>query len=202
MRTTLTALEKRAPLAHTLRVTNEEIESTDIEKLLAAQGLFYSKRIVVFDNVLKEKNAQKILLPYMEVLARSEHVFLVLEEELSADLKKQLVAHATKAIISDEGEKQAKSGPDWAVTNALEKKDSKGLWLAIVRSLLEGAPPEQVHGQLFWKAKQILLAGRLHIWSHDSIRKLIAELAELPHEARRRGMEMKYALERFALTIQ
>ena len=201
MRTTLAALEKRAPFAHTLRITNEDIEGVDIENLLAAQGLFYNKRIVIFDNALGEKTAQKKIVPLLKKLAQSEHVFLVLEEELSADLKKQLVACATKADISEEGEKKAKSGPDWAATNALERRESKQLWLALAKSFLEGVAPEMVHGQLFWKAKQMMLTKRFGKYTEGEVRTLIGSLAELPHQARRRGMEMEYALEKFALKI-
>lgn len=201
MRATLEALEKRAPLAHMLRITNEDIESADVENLLAAQGLFYNKRIVIFDNAFAEKNAQKKIVPHLKEMAKSEHVFLVLEETLSADLKKPLITHATKAIISDEGEKKTKSGPDWAATNALERREAKQLWVALAKSFLEGAAPEMVHGQLFWKAKQMLLTKRYGKYSEGEVRGLVGILAELPHLARRRGVEMEYALERFALEI-
>ena len=36
--------------------------------------------------------------------------------------------------------------------------------------------------------------------SKERAKKLIALLAELPHETRRRGVELEYALERFVLS--
>jgi len=201
LRAALESLVRRAPLANVLRVTDEDIETIDMENILVAQGLLFAKRIVIFDNVLKEKSAQKTLLPYMGEMAASEHVFFILEESLTAGMRKQLTAHATKAELAEQKEQKGKPAADWSATNALERRDGNALWLAIVKALLGGASPEQVHGQLFWKAKQILLTQRLHIWSQDDVRRLVGELAALPHEARRRGVEMEYALERFALEI-
>jgi hypothetical protein len=56
-----------------------------------------------------------------------------------------------------------------------------------------------LHGTLFWAAKQMVLKPR---GASDSLRgkKLVAELAALPHEARRSGEDLEYALERFVLS--
>lgn len=201
MHAALDSLAKRAPDAHVMRITDEDIEQTDVLALLSVQGLFYAKRIIVFDNALTEKAAQEKIFPRLKEMAQSEHVFFILEESLSAGMRKQFSAHATKAELAEQKEPKEKQGADWSATNALERRDGNALWVAIVKSLLGGASPEQVHGQLFWKAKQMILEQRLHIWSQNDVRKLVAELAELPHRARRRGVEMEYALERFALDI-
>jgi hypothetical protein len=200
MRKTLEALQKRAPLAHVMRVTDEDAEGVNIEELLSAQGLFYTKRIVVFDNALKEKIAQKKIIPHLKTMAQSEHVFLVLEETPHADILKKLTAHATKSLISESAKKK-KDETDWSATNALEARDSKRLWLALTRAQLGGVASEMTHGQLFWKAKQMLLERRFRKWNEGEAKKLIGMLAELPHRARRRGVELEYALERFALEI-
>ena len=200
MRATLATLEKRAPLAHVVRITNEDIEQVSIEDLLAAKGLFYAKRIVVFDNAFGEKTAQEKATPHLKDMARSEHIFLVLEEAPSAGLKKQLMMHATKAEISEGKEKQ-KEIVDWSATNALESRDAGKLWVALMKSFMRGVPAEQVHGQLFWKAKQMLLEKRFCAFTEQEVRNIIAVLAELPHTARRTGIDLEYALERLALRI-
>jgi len=201
MRATLDALVKRAPFAHTIRITNEDAEHIDVKNLLDAQGLFYAKRIVIFDNTLKEKSIQKKIFPHLKDMAASNHVFLFLEEEIGTDVRKNLLAHATKTSIRDSSDAGKKDAADWSATNALERRDSKQLWLALARACAKGAAPEQTHGQLFWKAKQILLEKKFRRWDEASAKKLVIALAELPHEARRCGTELELALERFAFEI-
>jgi len=201
MRAALESLAKRAPDAHMMRITDEDIEQADVEALLSMQGLFYAKRIIVFDNALAEKAAQEKIFPRLKEMARSEHVFFILEESLTAGMRKQLAAHATKAELAEQKAQKEKQGADWSATNALERRDGNALWLAIVKSLLGGASPEQVHGQLFWKAKQMVLERRFRDWNEREAKMLLGALAELPHETRRRGVEMEYALERFALGV-
>ena len=201
LRAALESLVKRAPHAHVMRITDEDVEQTDVGSLLSVQGLFYAKRIVIFDNALKEKSAQKTLLPYMGEMAQSGHVFFILQESLTMDMRKQLTAHATKAELAEQKEQKGKPAADWSATNALERRDGNALWIAIVKALLGGASPEQVHGQLFWKAKQMVLERRFRGWDEAAAKELLGALAELPHEARRKGVEMEYALERFSLSI-
>lgn len=200
MRSALESLQKRAPLADVMRITNENSATVSYSDLLAAQGLFYAKRIVVFDNAFGEKIAQEILFSHTKEMAQSEHVFLILEETPSAALKTQLVKHATKAVMGD-GEKKQKEQADWSATNALEARDGERLWRFLHISFLKGIAPEQVHGQLFWKAKQLLLERRFRSFKEEELKNMVGILAELPQSARRSGMDMEYALELFALRM-
>ena len=200
MRSTLEALMKRAPLADVMRVSDENIGTVLYKEILAAQGLFYPKRIVVLDNALKEKENQENIVPYLKEMGKSDHIFLILEEDPSASLKTQLIKHATKAEMG-EGEKKQKEQADWSATNALEAREGERLWRALCASFLKGIAPEQVHGQLFWKGKQMLIEKRSRNFKEEELKRMVAELAELPHRARRKGMDMEYALELFALSM-
>lgn len=201
MRAALESLLRRAPHAHVMRITDEDVEQADVEALLAMQGLFYAKRVVVFDNALTEKAAQEKIFPRLKEMAASAHIFFILEEALKPDMRKHFIAHATKVELVEHHETKEKYTADWSATNALERRDGNALWVAVLKSLLGGASPEQVHGQLFWKAKQMVLERRFRGWNEAAAKELLGTLAELPHEARRRGIEMEYALEQFALEI-
>ncbi len=201
MRMTLNALMKRASLANVMRVSDEEIGGISMDELLSSQGLFYSKRIVVFDNAFGDKDAHKKILQKLKEMAQSQHVFLVFEENPNAEFQKQLKKYATKTETIGEKQGKTKFAPDWSAANALEKRDPKKLWIAVARASIDGTAPEMTHGQLFWKAKQIMLAGRFSVWSKTDLQKLISDLAELPHQSRRRSVELGLALENFALKI-
>jgi hypothetical protein len=68
------------------------------------------------------------------------------------------------------------------------------------RALLRDEAPEAIHGVLFWGAKQALLAAR-GAKDMERPKRLVAELAELPHEARRKGFGLEYTLERYILGL-
>jgi hypothetical protein len=87
------------------------------------------------------------------------------------------------------------------MANALRKSDKKALWVGYMRELEKGSAPEMVHGVLFWAAKDMLLKAGRDVATHNYATKLVAHLAELPHEARRRGEDLEYALERFLLSV-
>lgn len=202
VRATINALEKKAPDAHTARITDEDVAGVNVEILLAAQGLFYAKRIVVFDKALSRKNVRAHVVSRFKDMAASEHVFLVLEGAVDAELEKQCKKHATKIeLFGDVKKEKEKDGADWGVTNAFEAKNGKVLWVALQKARIQNTAPEQIHGQLFWKAKQLMLAGRFGRYKEREVKNMIGELAALPHEARRRGVELEYALEKFALEL-
>ncbi len=201
LRATLSALHKKAPDAHVLRVSDEDVGGVNMEALLSAQGLFYAKRIVVFDKALAQKNARAHVVVRLKDMAASEHIFLVLEGVADSELEKQFKKHATKCELCGDVKKEKKEDKaNWDITNAFVRKDMRGMWIALQRSLARGTTPEQIHGQLFWKAKQLILNVNNEV-SRTYLKGVVGELAELPHEARRRGVELEYALERFALVM-
>jgi UDP-N-acetyl-D-mannosaminuronic acid transferase (WecB/TagA/CpsF family) len=82
---------------------------------------------------------------------------------------------------------------------AEQKQRSVFLWVGLMREYAKGSAPEAVHGLLFWGAKQMVLKARSDAEAARG-RALAAALAALPHESRRKGEDLSYALERFALT--
>ena len=83
----------------------------------------------------------------------------------------------------------------FGLANALQRGKKKELWIGYQKELAVGKSPEAIHGVLFWAAKQALLRN-----VRDArARELVAKLAELPHESRRRGLELEYSLELFVL---
>ena len=78
------------------------------------------------------------------------------------------------------------------------------MWLSLQKTMVQKPDPYVylgIHGQLFWKAKQMLLERRFGKRGESEVRNMVAQLAELPHAARRKGIELEYALEKFALGV-
>jgi hypothetical protein len=192
------ALEKAIQQADILRITDAH-SLADLETSLQGPGMFSKARVVVFDSVIGGDNEEMRakLLSALENLGKSKEYFYILEGALDAATRKQIEKFAEKSEKFDTPKKE-KDNTIFALANALQKRDRKALWVGLMREFSKGAAPEAVHGLLFWGAKRMFTAGGTE--NKVCAEKLIANLAVLPHEARRRGEDLEYALERFVLT--
>ena len=139
-----------------------------------------------------------VLLDSLAHMRDSEEVFFILEEKPDAATRKQIEKYAETSERYDKPSEK-KGGDIFAIANALRRADKKALWVNYQRQLADNAAPEAIHGVLFWAAKDMFMkSGSTE--QKNRAKNLITQLAELPHEARRRGEELEYALERFVLS--
>lgn len=168
----------------------------DLNGALRGGGMFATKRVLVFEGVCASDDMCSALLSALPTLA-DEDVF-IFEEKPLADLRKKLEKYADTAEKFDAPKKERDSSI-FAIANALRSGDKKGLWVSYMREIAKGSAPEAVHGVLFWGAKDAFMKS-----GGKSAREknILAALAELPHQARRRGESLEYALERFVLSVK
>ena len=170
----------------------------DLQAALRGAGMFNESRIVVFNGVLANEEMRTELLGSLAHIRDSEEVFFILEEKPDAATRKQIEKYAEKSERYDSPSGKKDTGI-FAIADALKHADKKGRWVSYQRQLAENAAPEAIHGILFWAAKDMFLKSRTDAEKARATR-LIAELAELPHESRRHGIELEYALELFILS--
>lgn len=185
-----------------LRITDgHSVE--DLRAALQGPGMFASEvpRILIFDGVLAGSNADAVdmIRGALPRLASSPETVYVLEGALDAATRKVVEKHATHVEQFDAPKKQEEK-TIFVLANALQRGDKKALWVGLMREYAKGSAPEAVLGLLFWGAKQMVLKSREGSAEYERGSRLVATLAELPHRARRRGEDLSYALERFALT--
>lgn len=166
----------------------------DLKAALQGSGLFGEKQVILLESVYANEEMRDELLPALEK-GIEEDVFMFEEKLLAAD-KRKLEKYVERMETFDAPKKE-RDGSIFAIANALKRADKKALWVSYMRELGKGAAPEAVHGVLFWSAKDALLkSGGKGVREKE----LVVALAELPHEARRRGEDLEYALERFVLS--
>lgn len=171
----------------------------DLRAALSGGGMFGGKRVVVLDGVFANEEMRSIILDSLPYLKESGEPFFVLEEKLDAATRKIIEKRAEISQKFD-AKKEKERGDIFALAYALRRGDKKTLWVEYQHALARDEAPEAIHGVLFWGAKQALLAAQ-GAKDKGQAGKRIAELAELPHEARRQGIELEYALERYILGI-
>lgn len=170
----------------------------DLSAALSGGGMFAQRQVVMLDGSFANEELRELAISSLEVMERSDDIFLLFEEKLDAATKRSVSKYAEKVETFD----AAKKAPDSAIFKlrfALEKGDKKTLWVGLMREYVAGKAPEAVHGFLFWAAKQMVLGARGESQLARA-RTLLARLAELPHESRRKGFDLEYALERFVLS--
>lgn len=187
------AIEKIAKKMTVVRITDVHTR-TDVGAALQGGGMFGGERIVVFDNVYASDDLREILSEALPRIAKSKDIFFMLEGTLDAATRKSVEKYATEFERFD-AKKIAKAETIFSLASALQAGKKKDLWVGYQRELQSGKAPEAIHGVLFWAAKQLLLKS-----DTPRARELVAELAALPHEARRQGFDLEYALEYFVLS--
>ena len=170
----------------------------DVEAAFSGGGMFAERRVVVLDGILLNDVLRERVIAALTVLRSSTEPFFILEEKPDADTRKRLEKYAEQSERFDAPAKK-RDNSIFELANALRAGGKRQLWLGLQREYAKGSAPEAVHGILFWAVKDMLLKARSER-ERERAKKLIAELAQLPHEARRRGEDLEYALERFTLS--
>ncbi len=180
-----------------IRITDSN-EVADLEAALRGGGMFGAERTVVLDGVFANEEMRIVLEDSLETLCASEEKIFIYEEKPNAATKRLLEKYAKSSETFDAA-KIEREDNFFAVANAFRAGKKKELWVLLQREYALGKAPEMLHGTLFWAAKQMVLKPRA---ASDAARgkKLVAQLAALPHEARRGGEDLEYALERFLLS--
>ena len=194
------ALDKQLKKEAVLRITDAH-SIGDLSMALQGPGMFDEKRAVVFDGILGGENEEmgRVFIDSLKHMRDSQETFFVLEGALDAATRKQVEKYAEKSEKFDSPKKE-KDDSIFALANALQKGDRKALWVGLMQQFAKKASPQAVHGLLFWGAKKMLLSARDAAGRKRAL-SLVTELAKLPHEARRHGVELEYALERFVLSM-
>lgn len=192
------AIAKAGAGADIVRITDAH-SLDDLRTALQGGGMFGGKRVLVFEGVAAHPELVEVFLDSLEFLAHSDEVVFVFEEKPLAELRKKLEKHAQKVEKFD----APKKAPDTSIfkmADALRAHDKKALWVCYMQELAKGKAPEAILGVLFWSAKELFLKSEGNTPVHSRAGALVASLSELPHEARRRGEDLEYALERFVLS--
>ena len=171
----------------------------DLKTSLMGGGMFGGARVVVLEGVLDNEEMREIFFEELVTIKASSDAFFLFQEKVDAATRRQIEKYAETSEKFDAPKKGEGGTTIFALANALRRADKKALWVGYQQELADDVAPEAIHGVLFWGAKDMLLKA-----TNESERVrakgLVARLTELPHEARRNGEDLEYALERFVLS--
>lgn len=190
---------KKQPDAPYRRIAAEEVNESALMDAVAAQGLFFSKSLVLLDDPFSLKESGETVLESLKALAASPNPVAILAPKLHAAHVKKIEAVAEKTFKIDAVKKEAR-GFNAGLVNALAVKDGRKLWEEIARASRSGDAPEMLHGLLHWKARDLMEKGS-RVWTEKEARGLSLALIELLSDARSESLGLSVALERWALSL-
>lgn len=194
------AARAKAPEAPYIRLEASTITPETLAEAAGAQGLFFSKTLVLVDDPFSESAAGEIVLEHLDMLSTSTNVIAIVAPKLLATRVKKIEAKAEKVFQCDAPEKKPTRGFNNALVHALANKESVLLWKELVLAERGGDTPEMIHGLLHWKARD-LMQKNTRGWTITEARILSRTLIELVSESRGGNLPLSRALERFALSL-
>ncbi len=228
---TIDSLLVKKPDATLIRMGEEDISENKIQELVGGQALFAQKYIVYFNNTFDNKENKEVVLKNIKDIAKSENIFIFAEGKMDkvgfTKIEKvaEKVQEFTKAEKTlNKKEKLALRGEKidfFEFTEALGKRDKKGLWVLYQDALAEQVPAEEVHGIFFWEIKSMLLAKKsktaaeagmnpypfqkvkehLRNYKDGELENISSNLVSMYHEAHRGNIDFYIALEKFILEL-
>lgn len=195
----VSAARAKAPDAYYTRLSAENLDEGVIREAMSAQGLFFSKTLIVLDDPFATAESAELVLELLPDLAESQNIVAIIAPKLLAARAKKIEGKAEKVFKIDAPAKPAR-GFNSALVNALGARDGQALWKEIVKAYRLGDVPEMVHGLLHWKARDLMQKGS-RVWTFEQSRALSRNLILLLSDSRGRDIELSSALERFALSL-
>lgn len=205
------ARAKEPQLAY-VRLAREELSGPVLEEVTASGGLFVQRMLVVLDEPFPpsrkdtdeedDSTPEKNLIEeYLERLQASDNAIVLLAPKLALPKVKKITALAKMVYVFDrKAPAEAARGFNANLANALAARSREKLWLELQRALRKGDAPEALHGILHWKARDLMMKGS-RSWTAAEARALSLTLLGLVQDSRRGGLDLRLALERFALSM-
>jgi DNA polymerase III delta subunit len=215
------ALLKKQPDATVLKFNDVNFEKENIADLIATQGLFFNKNIIVLSKINeKEENKEKILENIGEIKS-SQNVFVFIEESLDKKSLEKFKKNSEKIEeLKSEEKKEKEKFNIFSLTDALGKKDKKNLWLLYCDAIKKSAP-EEIYGILWWQMKTLLIVKKsnsaadsglkpfvfnksktfLKNFRENELEKKAFELVKIYHNSRRKSLGLETGLEKWILAF-
>lgn len=189
----------KAPDAAYVRLQGKEITESALRDAISAQGLFFSKSLILLDDPFADADAGETLVSLLDELSDSDNPVAILAPKLLPARAKKLEAKAEK-VFKEDAKPVQERGFNTGLVNALGAKDGLALWKELKKAERLGDAPEALHGLLHWKARDMMKKGNPK-WGKDGARDLSVSLIELVSDARSGGLPLSEALERFSLSL-
>jgi DNA polymerase III delta subunit len=173
----LASLKAKRPDAELFRIDADNFSKDIVRELLASQGLFEKKYIVVLEDVLSNKERREDIQDFFSDMQTSEHVWLCAETSLDEKVLKVVTPFTQK--IWEFTEKQKKENYNvFTLATHLGTRNAKKLWVEYVRLIENGVSAEEIVGVLYWQIKNIYIVSKTKTAKESGLAPFVYSNAE------------------------
>ena len=166
------SLLKKKPDASFFKLDSSDFLESQLDEFISSQGLFEQKYIVQMDGFLEDKKVGDIVMGKIEEIAKSENVFVFIENSLGKSVLKKVgeVAQKVQEFNSSEGG----GGRNFGVTkggklnlkefnifnlaDAFGERDRKKLWVLYQKAKIRNISDEEIHGIINWQLRTMIVS--------------------------------------------
>jgi hypothetical protein len=180
-------------------VNKNDFDESQIENFYSGAGLFFSKCVVIFLNVFEKEEAHDFLLKKLELMKKSENIFIFLEGKLKKVDSDVFKKRGAELNIFELSKEKKEKYDNFLLAYDFEKRDKLNLWIHFRQAMDKGVGMEELVGVLFWKAKDMLLKKSFGKFKEQELKDFVSKLSYLLPEARKEGLNDESAFEQFLL---
>jgi DNA polymerase III delta subunit len=220
----INSLRTKKPDAAFIRIEADQWNAEMVKSHLESQGLFSNKYIVFLNRISEKTEARDEMTDLLPDMKESPNIFIVLEGEVKADLRKAFDKNAEKVVESEKAAKEKsfstkKDFNVFALGDAVGSRVAFKAWSLYREAVDGGIEAENILGTLFWQVKSMTLAhnassaGETGLnpfvfskskkyagnYTESELQKLLTDLIVLYHDGHRGMFDMEMRVERLLL---
>jgi hypothetical protein len=180
-------------------INKNDFDPMQIQSFFSGPGLFFSKCVVVFSDVLENENIRIFVLEKLDSMLSSENVFVFLEGVLGKPILDSFKKARAEINIFELSKEKKEKYDNFLLTYDFEKRDKLNLWIHFRQAMDLGVGMEELVGVLFWKAKDMILKRNFSKFTEQELKDFTAKISYLLPEARKNEVDAEARFEEFIL---
>lgn len=213
------------PLGVISRFDADHAERGAILDSLSGESLFGGRSLIILDGLGEAAESSQILTDILPMAKESHNDIYIIENKPHKDVRAKIEAVVEKKNITQSDKvAQRENGGVFLLGDAFQEKNKKKLWMDYSRLLREKHAPEELHGILWWAAKNLYIAKNFSgfeakragvgdypyqkahrmkdKWSDEEIRGLLGVLKDIVHDRGKGSGDVGLRIERMILSIK
>lgn len=185
----------------TFFISRNDFNKAQIESLYSGAGLFFSKSITTFSDILENEETREFILEKLNLMGDSLNDFVFLESKLTKPVLDAFKKARAEINVFELPKEKKEKFNNFLLANAFGQKDKLNLWIYFRQAMDLGVGMEELIGVLFWKVKDMILKKDFSKFKENQLKDFASKISYLLPEARSSGKDAEASFERFLLEI-
>lgn len=182
-------------------ISNTNFEENIFESLLGGAGLFNSKKIIFFSNILERAENKDVILNRLIQMSDSRDDFIFLEGKLNKSVLDVFKKARAEINYFELPKEKKEKFNNFLLADVFAERDKLKLWIYFRQAMDSGVSLEELVGVLSWKVKDMLLKKNFYKVKKEELQKIAFNLATILPASRKDGLDDESIFEKYLLEI-